>query len=221
MVNYQNGKIYALRSNKTDEIYIGSTAENRLSDRMSNHRRDYKNYLLEKRNYITCFEILKYDDCYIELIEECPCKNRMELERREGQVQREMECVNKIIAGRTQKEYYDDNKDKILEQKKQYHTDNIDKIKERRKKDYIDNREKILQKNKEWRDDNKEKILQLNKKWRYNNIDKVKEINKKKYNNNKDKLLKKMTCECGCVVANMCMKRHQRSKKHISLLNNK
>jgi hypothetical protein len=43
MPNYENGKVYAIRSHQTDEVYIGSTVE-RLSARMSKHRADYKRY---------------------------------------------------------------------------------------------------------------------------------------------------------------------------------
>jgi hypothetical protein len=46
----------------------------------------------------------KYDDVRIELIEEFPCENKMELNAREGYYIRTLDCVNKVIPGRTQKE---------------------------------------------------------------------------------------------------------------------
>ena len=61
---------------------------------------------------------MKYDDAYIELIEECPCNDKNELNRREGQMIREMNCVNKRIEGRTGKEYREDNKEYIKQKKK-------------------------------------------------------------------------------------------------------
>ena len=54
MPNYQNGKIYTIRSHQTDEIYIGSTA-NCLSKRLNDHKADYKRWKDGKRNYITSF----------------------------------------------------------------------------------------------------------------------------------------------------------------------
>jgi hypothetical protein len=45
----------------------------------------------------------KYDDVRIELIEEFPCENKMELNKREGHYIRTLDCVNKVIPGRTQK----------------------------------------------------------------------------------------------------------------------
>ena len=38
MPNYQNGKIYCIRSHQTDNIYIGSTTQ-KLCVRMAEHKR--------------------------------------------------------------------------------------------------------------------------------------------------------------------------------------
>lgn len=38
-------------------------------------------------------------------------------------------CVNRIVVGRSQKEYQEDNKDKIKEYKKEYRVKNVEKIK--------------------------------------------------------------------------------------------
>ena len=40
-----NGKIYTIRSYETELIYVGSTAEKRLSARFSKHKASYKYYL--------------------------------------------------------------------------------------------------------------------------------------------------------------------------------
>ena len=40
-----NGKIYTIRSYETELIYVGSTAEKRLSARFSKHKSSYKYYL--------------------------------------------------------------------------------------------------------------------------------------------------------------------------------
>ena len=66
--NYNDSKIYAIRSHQTNDVYIGSTVE-RLSARMSKHRYDYKKFSAgEGMNYVSSYEILKYPDAYIELI---------------------------------------------------------------------------------------------------------------------------------------------------------
>ena len=141
--DYSKGKIYCIRSHQTDMVYVGSTI-NKLSQRMSHHRVHYRKYLKDNSSrYTSSFEIIKHEDAYIELIKLCPCKCRVELEREEGKYIREMNCVNKRIAGRTYKEYCQDNKEKI---------------KKRRDKYYQKNKKKDINRINEWREKNKEKI---------------------------------------------------------------
>ena len=130
MPNFQLGKIYSIRSHQTDEVYIGSTIET-LSRRLSKHKQDYTGYKNEKRRYITSFKILAYPDYYIELVENYPCADKGELTRREGQIIRETDCVNKVIPDRTKAEWRLDNKDRIKEQYARYYQNNkeITKVK--------------------------------------------------------------------------------------------
>jgi hypothetical protein len=98
------GKIYAIKSNQTELIYIGSTIQE-LDIRFDLHKRDYKRYINGKYCFVSSFEILQYDDAYIELFEDYTCNNKTELKRREGIIiQEKLQqniCVNKNIAGRT------------------------------------------------------------------------------------------------------------------------
>jgi hypothetical protein len=125
MVNYQNGKIYSIRSFQTNIIYIGSTTQ-KLSTRMAEHRSRFK----KNKFYCTSYEILKYDDAYIELLENCPCENKEELYKREGELQRENSCVNERIAGRSDKQWRNDNKEILKKKLKDWKINNKDKIKE-------------------------------------------------------------------------------------------
>lgn len=118
MKNYETGKIYALKSNKTEDIYYGSTMQS-LADRFMGHNRDYKCFKKGKGHYRASYELLKYDDCYIELYEFFPCKTRKELETREGEIISNNTCVNRYVAGRTKKKHYEDNREEILERGKQ------------------------------------------------------------------------------------------------------
>ena len=121
---YHRGKIYAIRSPKTDLVYIGSTI-GRLSERLFTHKANLKQYITGGYHYLTSYEITKFEDCYIELIEEFRCESKAELNRREGEIIRATEnCVNKYIAGRTHAEYRHDNREKLLAKMKQYHQDN-------------------------------------------------------------------------------------------------
>ena len=125
MVNYQNGKIYTIRSRNSDKVYVGSTC-NELRKRIYEHKKDYRYWVNGKPKYVSSFEVLKDGMCYIELLEKYPCNDKNELKRREGEVIRSMECVNKAIAGRTPKEYQEEHK----EQRKEYHKERYQKIKE-------------------------------------------------------------------------------------------
>ena len=130
-----NGKIYTIRSYETELIYVGSTTEKRLSARFSKHKSSYKYYLKSGKKYSTACEILKYSDAYIELVREVENCTKDELRKIEGQYTREIKCVNKNIAGQTQKEYYTEYY--TTDKYKKYYTDNRDKIKEQRSKKYI------------------------------------------------------------------------------------
>ena len=83
MVNYQNGKIYKIVSAQTDKIYIGSSCEKYLSNRLGGHKTQYKHYQAGKSNYISSIEIVKFDDANIVLLESYPCKDKNELHARE------------------------------------------------------------------------------------------------------------------------------------------
>jgi len=125
---YSRAKIYKIVCNVTGLIYIGSTCEPTLARRFAGHRRCYKNYLNGKYHYVSSFKVLENEDCYIELVKECPCNSKDQLMQIEGGCIRETECVNKYIPGRTNKQYYKDNKDKLIADSKQYRYDNKDKI---------------------------------------------------------------------------------------------
>jgi hypothetical protein len=176
MPDYNNGKIYKLWSPKGDGIYIGSTV-NSLARRKANHKSGYINKTSHCNSKIL-FE--KYNDVRIELIEEFPCENKMELNKKEGYYIRTLDCVNRCVAGRTPKEYkkewFEDNKERIIEQKKEWHEKNKEHIKEYREK----NREKIKEYQKEY-----------DKQYNEKNKEKIKEKKKQYYENNKDEINKR------------------------------
>ena len=113
------GRVYSLRTHQTDDIYIGSTIQT-LSQRMTDHRVDYKAFLNNKMNYISSYEILQYNDAYIELLFEGEFESKNAFKKKEGEFQRSMNCVNKNIAGRTLQEYRDEHKEQQLEYNTKY-----------------------------------------------------------------------------------------------------
>jgi hypothetical protein len=121
MPDYSKGKIYKIISNETDDVYIGSTIQS-LSVRLSGHRRDYKRYLGGTCAYMSSFDILKYNDAKIILIEECPCNSREQLLKIEQYKIDNMDCINKRRAYRTNEQR--------IEAVKQYQLNNLDKVRE-------------------------------------------------------------------------------------------
>ena len=145
MPDFSNAKIYKITCNETEKIYIGSTTST-LTKRFKRHKSNYKSWKNGKYNYTTSFKMFdEYgkESCNITLIENYPCDNNKELELREAYYIRNNNCYNKYIPGRTIKEYYEENKEKINEQHKQYNEVNKKRIKEVMKKYYEDNKEKI------------------------------------------------------------------------------
>jgi hypothetical protein len=182
------GFIYIIRSHKTDDVYYGST--DNMSQRMDWHIKHYKCWLNTKNNYITSFDIIKYEDWYVELVEEFEYNIKTELTAREGYYIRNNNCVNKRIEGRTRKEYDIDNKEQIRERRIKWINNNADKIKEQ---------------NKIYRDTNRELINEKNKQYDIKNKEQIKEKRKVKY-----------TCKCGSIIT-ICNKAlHEKTKKHIN-----
>ena len=207
--DYSNGKIYFVEpicEHEDNEFYYGSTIQ-KLCKRMDKHRSSYKSWKDGNYHKIMCFELFeKYglENCKIYLVELYPCKSKEELEAREGYYIRNYDCVNKVIPNRTKKEYYCDNKDKILEYFKEY---------------YNDNKDKVLKHNRQYYNDNKDKVKDIMKEYRINNKDTIVKINKEYYNKNKDKINTKhkvkYECLCGGRYTHINKLQHLKTKKHI------
>ena len=112
-------------------------------------------------------------------------------------------CINKQRSGLISKEeeyqqqYYEQNKDKILEKQKQYYEENKDKRLEYKRQYYEKNKDKIIEyqeKNKdkivEYREKNKEKKREYAREYYEKNREKRREQIKQYQEQNKDKLRK-------------------------------
>jgi hypothetical protein len=206
MVNYQNGKIYKIVCNQTGKIYIGSTCK-KLCQRIAFHWGDYKSYKKGQRNYITSFKILENGDYDIVLIENYPCDTKEELLKRERHYVDTLDCVNRNIPSRTNKEYYQDNKTFLLNKQNQY---------------YQDNKETIKVKNKDYKNEHIDYYIEYNNKYREKNQELIKELKKQYYEENKNEILKKqcekLECGCGGIYSKCHQSRHNKTKKHINYL---
>jgi len=135
---YENGKIYLVKCKNDDTlVYVGSTNMS-LEERFRLHKYDKTCSLYQYVND-------DWDNWYIELYEEYPCKNKYILELRETEVQRQIATINKQLARRNHKQYRQDNHDKLIEYQKQRYQDNRDNILEKQKQYRQDNREKIFE----------------------------------------------------------------------------
>ena len=153
-------KVYALRSYQTNDIFIGTTCDT-LPKRLYGHKNDFHQYnskFCVKNKWQCFFDMMKFDDVYIDLIEMYPCNNKMELTRRAGEIIRNSDnAINKRI-GRSQRQYKIDNAEKLKEQQKQYYEKNKDQLKQYR----IDNKDKIKERQKQYTEKNKDKISERN-----------------------------------------------------------
>jgi hypothetical protein len=115
MPDYQLAKIYMLTCDNPDFVYYGSTTQRLLCDRLSGHKYEFKNNKL----FCTSKLLFEVGNVKIELVENFPCNDKNELNAREAHYIRNNKCVNKCIPGRTDKEYKQDNKNRISKFRKE------------------------------------------------------------------------------------------------------
>lgn len=170
MTTMTKARIYKITSTQTDKVYIGSTKQT-LERRLIGHKSEYKC----DTNRTKSVELLCYDDCQIELIEEVEYDDIKDLRTKEGQYIKEMkeQAVNKRIEGRTKKEYMD-----------QWYIDNEDYDKDY----YKANKEVKNTKSKEYYEANKDSILAKEKAHREANIVEARLRDKANRDANKDKI---------------------------------
>ena len=206
--DYSKGIIYAIKNDVNDKIYVGSTIQTK-EDRFSNHKSSMKTVVKQKFPLYKAMREIGKEHFYIELIEEYPCENINQLEAREGYWQRELNAFNVgyngKIEGRSDKEYYQDNKEKLQKYQKKYKEDNKEKMKKYQKK---------------YKEDNKENMREYNKKYRENNKELISKQRKGSYEKRKniinEKAKEKVECECGKIVCKGALSRHKKTQYHLS-----
>ena len=171
MNKYQEGKIYKI--NGGDKVYVGSTTQT-LNERFSKHKSNYSQFQKEKYGKCMVFDIFEevgVKECSIVLVEDFSCSSKRELEERERYWIQTLDCVNKYIPTRTERQYYQDNRDARLEYQRQYQDDN--------KEDY-------LKYQKEYRDTHKQERADAMKEYREANAEELKQNKKEYYERTKD-----------------------------------
>ena len=145
MVNYGQSKIYFVRNNKDDEVYVGSTCT-LLCRRMSQHRCNAKR-VKEGKSKITMrlyahMNLIGIDEFYIEIYCEYPCTTKEQLKKKEGEIIRQFGTLNRCIAGRT---------------KQEWGIENVERLKVTKREDYVRNKDKRQAQNKINQEKNKDK----------------------------------------------------------------
>jgi hypothetical protein len=133
------------------------------------------------------------------LLEAFPCNSKDELRTREDQLIRATECVNMRIDKRTPVEWRQDNAEKLKQAGKKYYRDNTDKMLAYSKEHYRENIAEVTARCKQYRDNNSEKIKAYKKQY---NIDHKGTV----------------TCECSCIVSNLNLSQHRKTKKHLLMI---
>ena len=206
--DYSKGRIYAIRNFVDNDVYIGSTTVP-LSKRLSYHKSDVRKgkiltSIAKKMNELGC------DNFYIELVEDYPCSNNEQLFRREGQIMRETpQCINILIAGRTRREHYEDNKEITDKKAKEQREQRKERIKEVGKKYREEHKEEL----KEKRDANKDYMKEYRIKYKEKNNDMLLEKARYYYRNNITRR-EKIECVCGSVCRKDNVRAHEKSQKH-------
>ncbi len=170
------GIIYKITCNETGEVYYGSTQKS-LNKRMSNHKTNCKRWKEGKCGLTTSYNIIDRGNYSYSLIETVECEDKRQLEARERFYIENNECINKVVIGRTQKEYREANKETILEYQKEYYEANKDK-----RKAYLEaNKEAILEYQKEYNKEYREANKDKKKAYREANKDHINELQRQRY----------------------------------------
>lgn len=211
MPDYSKGKIYKIVNDVNDKIYIGSTTRS-LDERKWEHHSDsrYKSNKLYNDIRNICLSHFE-----IELIEEYSCDSRKKLLDRERYWICKLDTIksgyNSELPGTTKKQsdknYRENNKEKIAKQNKQYYEKNKDKVLVQCEIYRNNNKEKIYETQKEYRKNNKDLIIEKKKLYREKNKDKIKVTKSRK-----------VVCDCGSVVSNDNLSRHYKTNKHKKLI---
>jgi len=191
-INYSNTIIYKLCCNDLNitEVYVGQTTDFRK--RKNNHKVSCNNQTAKGYNY-NVYQFIRdnggWDNWNMIEIEKYNAIDGNDAKKRERFWIEELKAIlNCKIPTRLQKEYYENNKQKI----KIYRNNHKEDRKKHDKKYYENNKEIINEKKKEYHQQNIEYF--------------------------KEYYSEKIKCDCGCEIRKSDLTRHKRTKKHINLM---
>ena len=138
MPDYSKGQIYKITDIGMNKCYVGSTVQ-QLCRRMCHHRKEYKRYLNGIGNYYSVFSLFGefgVENCRIIWVKDFPCNSKKELEAEEEKVQKEHECINRYIAGRTPEQYKQNTKEERSKKQKERRENNLEFARQKDREHY-------------------------------------------------------------------------------------
>lgn len=184
--------IYSLYDHLDGLCYIGSTTKS-IEWRLKKHESKYKCYVNGTYSkFLSPFKILRNGDYDISLLKQVEVSSIQKLREIEGDFIKKTDCVNKLVAGQTRKQYRDRNKENIKNKGKIYYEQNSESIKNKQKLYYEQNSEVIKEKQRQYEQRNKERT--------------------------KQRKTTKITCVCGSTICKGDKAKHERTKKHINFI---
>jgi hypothetical protein len=192
MPDYSKTVIYVIKckdDTKTD-IYVGSTCN--FKQRVRQHKNASKYRNLRLYDYIN--ENGGWDNFTIEIYDTYPCENVKQCRIKEREVYETLKAgLNVKYPQRTRKEWYEANKDVLLNKQKLYNNEpEVRQHRQMKQKLYRDdpnNKEKLAQQKKNYYTENKEHIRDYKKEYFLKNKERIMEMRKKQYEDNKETML--------------------------------
>lgn len=215
-IDYSKCVIYKIVCNDFNikDLYVGHTTD--LVKRRSLHKSVCNNCNSKYHNtkiYTIVRENGGWENWSIVVIEIYnTCKNAEEARTRERywfeQLNANLNMIRPLATNEdnneNKRQFYLDNKEKILDKTKKYYLDNKDIVLEQHKQYYLDNKENILEKNKLYNEKHKDKRLECSKEYYANNKEKIRERKEKPF-----------ICDCGSIFRTDSRLDHMKSKKHL------
>ena len=225
-IDYSKGLIYKLvcRDLQVKEIYVGSTTD--FTSRKQSHKQRCLNPSNERHNLYVYQFMRAYGSWEVWdmiLIEPFPCENENELHARERHfIELLGATLNSTIPTRTDREYYEENKERIDAYQARYREEHKVDIAAWKKEYYEQNRVEIREKQKVYSDTHKAEIATQQRIYRQENEEKLLAKSKAYYEAHKEETLardaEKRECPCGKIYTVGNQARHNKSQKHLKYL---
>lgn len=211
-MDYSKTFIYKICCKDTNisDCYIGHTTN--FTQRKNQHKTTCNNEN-DKSYYRFVYVFIRnnggWDNWNMIQLEELSCENKREAEAKEREwIEKIKPTLNKNMPhslyadnpDQYKKDWYEENKDVILEKAKEHYEENKEKKIEYQTQYAKENKDKIKKYQDEYREKNKEKLAEQKKLYREANKEKNAEAQKKWREANKEKIKaqKSQVIECGC-----------------------